>query len=96
MVDKDLENAPPDIQAEARRQSPAVILTSIAASIPHPNLDRRIADIHLGRLWDSVPPHHAEKPAALAPPDWDSVSRKRWNDERHRMARAQRQARRRR
>jgi len=94
--EKDVVEASPEIQAEFKRQSPAVVLTTIAAQIPHPNLDRRIADIHLGRLWDGVSPHHAEKPEALAPPDWDSVSRKRWNDERHRMARAQRQARRRR
>ena len=94
--DKDLENAPPEIQAEAKRQSPAVILTSIAASIPHPNLDRRIADIHLGRIWDGVKPRHDKKPEALAPPDWDSVLRDRWNDERSRKARAERQARRRR
>jgi hypothetical protein len=94
--EKDVAEAPEEIQAEFKRQSPAVILTSIAAQIPHPNLDRRIADIHLGRLWDSVPPRHAEKPASLAPPDWDSVRRERWNDERHRMARAERQARRRR
>jgi hypothetical protein len=94
--EKDVAEAPEEIQAEFKRQSPAVVLTTIAASIPHPNLDRRIADIHMGRLWDSVPPRHAEKPEALAPPDWDSVSRQRWNDERHRMARAQRQARRRR
>ena len=73
-----------------------MILTTIAASIPHPNLDRRIADIHLGRLWDGVSPRHATKPAALAPPDWDSVRRERWNDERHRIARAERAARRRR
>ena len=94
--DKDVAEASPEIQAEVKRQSPAIVLTQIAAQIPHPNLDRRIADIHLGRLWDSVPPRHAEKPASLAPPDWDSVRRERWNDERHRMARAARETRRRR
>ena len=73
-----------------------MILTTIAASIPHPNLDRRMADIHLGQLWDSVSPHHAIKPESLAPPNWDSVRRERWNDERHRTARAERAARRRR
>jgi hypothetical protein len=94
--EKDVAEASPEIQAEFKRQPPAAVLTTIAAQIPHPNLDRRIADIHLGRLWDAVPPRHAEKPAALAPPDWDSVRRERWNDERHRMARAEREARRRR
>jgi len=94
--DKDVAEAPPEIQAEVKRQSPAIVLTQIAAQIPHPNLDRRMAEIHLGRLWDAVPPRHAEKPASLAPPDWDSVRRERWNDERHRMARAAREARRRR
>jgi hypothetical protein len=94
--DKDVAEASPEIQAQVKRESPAVILTTIAASIPHPNLDRRIADIHLGQLWDGVSPRHATKPAALAPPDWDSVRRERWNDERHRAARAERAARRRR
>ena len=93
--DKDLASAPPEIQAEVKRQSPAVILTSIAASIPHPNLDRRIADIQLGRIWDNVAPRNATKPEALAPPNWDTVRRVRWNDEAHRKARAERAARRR-
>jgi len=93
--DKDVATASPEIQAEVKRQSPAVILTSIAASIPHPNLDRRIADIQLGRIWDNVAPRNATKPEALAPPNWDTVRRVRWNDEAHRKARAERAARRR-
>jgi hypothetical protein len=92
--DKDVADASPEIQAEVKRQSPAVVLTSIAASIPHPNLDRRIADIELGRIWDGMKPRHAKKPESLAPPDWDSVRRERWNDETHRKARAERTARR--
>jgi hypothetical protein len=93
--DKDVADAPPEIQAEVRRQSPAVVLTTIAASIPHPNLDRRIADIQLGRIWDNAAPRNATKPEALAPPDWETVRRERWNDENHRKARAERAARRR-
>lgn len=93
--DKDAAEAGPEIQAEIKGQPPAVVLTTIAASIPHPHLDRRIADIQLGRLWDSFSPRHATKPEALAPPDWETVRRERWNDERHRKARAERAARRR-
>ena len=77
---EDTANAPPEIQAEAKRQSPVVKLTTIAASIPHPSLDRRLADIHLGRLWDAVAPRNATKPAALAPPTWEEISR-RWDDD---------------
>jgi hypothetical protein len=56
-----------------------MILRTIAPRIPHANLDRRIADINLGRIWDGLKPRHATRPAALAPPDWDSVRRERWN-----------------
>src|SRR6185437_15133929 len=66
--DKDVATASPEIQAEVARESPVTILTKIAASIPHPNLDRRIADIQLGRLWDILAPNNATKPEALAPP----------------------------
>ena len=92
--DKDVANASPEIQAEVKRESPAAILTTIAARVPHPHLDRRIADIHLGQLWDGVSPRNATKPEALAPPDWETVSRRRWNDEDHRRFRAERAARR--
>jgi hypothetical protein len=39
-VDIDIAAAPPEIQAEAKGNSVAVKLTSIAAAIPHPTLDR--------------------------------------------------------
>jgi hypothetical protein len=91
--EEDAANAPPEIQAEVDRQSPVVNLTTIAASIPHPKLDRRIADIHLGQLWDAVAPRNATKPEALAPPTWDTVSRRRANDEAHRRWRAEKAAR---
>lgn len=93
--DKDVAAASPEIQAEVKRQSPAVILTTIAASIPHPHLDRRVAEIELGRLWDVLAPRNAAKPEALAPPDWDRVRRERWNDDASRRRRAERAARRR-
>jgi hypothetical protein len=90
--EEDAASAPPEIKAEVERQSPAVNLTVLAASIPHPKLDRRIADIHLGRLWDAMAPRNSTKPEALAPPDWETVSRRRWNDEPHRRRRAERAA----
>src|SRR5579859_6864499 len=93
--EQDAANASPEIQAAVKRESPTVVLTRIAARVPHPNLDRRIADIHMGRLWDALKPRNAIKPDALAPPDWDTVSRRRWNDEDHRKWRAERAARRR-
>jgi hypothetical protein len=62
-------DAPPEIQAEAEKQSLAVRLTTIAASIPHPRLDRKIADTYLSQMWDSFAPCYAEKPEALGPPD---------------------------
>jgi hypothetical protein len=94
--DKDIANASPEIQEEAKQGSPASILTTTAAKIPHPNLDRRIAEIRLGTLWDALGPRHETKPDFLAPPNWETVRRDLWNDERHRTARAERAARRRR
>ena len=94
--DKDVAAASPEIPAEVQAQSPAVILTTIAASIPHPSLDRRIAEIRLGELWDLLAPQNATKPEALAPPTWETVRRDLWNDDDHRELRAAREARRRR
>jgi hypothetical protein len=94
-LDEDIAAAPPDIQAEAKRESIAVKLTSIAASIPHPKLDRKIADIQLGKLWDSFAPRNAEKPEALGPPDLERVSHRRWNNAEHSRDRAAKAARRR-
>jgi hypothetical protein len=91
--EEDAADASPEIRAEVDRQSPVVSLTTIAASIPHPKLDRRIADIHLGQLWDVLGPRNATKPEALAPPTWDTVSHRRANDENHRRWRAEKAAR---
>jgi hypothetical protein len=93
--DKDVATASPEIQEEVKQQSVAVILTKVAASIPHPHLDRRIAEIRLSELWDAMAPVNATKPDALAAPDWESVRRDLWNDDDHREARAAREARRR-
>jgi hypothetical protein len=67
------------IQAEAKRQSLAVRLTTIAAAIPHPRLNRKIADTYLGQLWDSLAPRYVEKPEALGPPDLEVLSERSWN-----------------
>jgi hypothetical protein len=75
----DIAAAPPEIQAEAKGESIAVKLTSIAAAIPHPVLDRTIADIHLGQLWDSFAPRNATKPEALGPPDPEALNRRSWD-----------------
>ena len=48
--DKDVANASPEIQEEVKRESAVTILTTIAAKIPHPHLDKRIAEIRLGRV----------------------------------------------
>jgi hypothetical protein len=79
VLDEDLVDAPPEIQAEAKGQSLAVRLTTIAAAIPHPRLDRKIADTYLGQIWDSLAPRYAEKPEALGPPDPEVLSRRSWN-----------------
>jgi hypothetical protein len=79
VLDEDLADAPPEIQAEAKGESLAVRLTTIAASIPHPRLDRKIADTYLGQLWDSLAPRYATKPEALGPPDPEVLSRRSWN-----------------
>ena len=63
-------------------------LTTIAASIPHPRLDRAIADIHLGKLWDSFAPRNATKPEALGPPDPEALSQRSWNAAPHQRGRA--------
>jgi hypothetical protein len=87
VLDEDLADAPPEIQAEAKGQSLAVRLTTIAASIPHPRLDRKIADTYLGQLWDSLAPRYAEKPEALRPPDLEVLSRRSWNTAPHQRTR---------
>ena len=84
----DIAAAPPEIQAEAKGNSVAVKLTSIAAAIPHPTLDRTIADIHLGQLWDSFAPRNATKPEALGPPDPEAPNRRHWDAAPHQRARA--------
>jgi hypothetical protein len=83
-LDIDIAAAPPDIQAEAKGESVAVKLTCIAAAIPHPTLDRAIADIHLGQLWDSFAPRNATKLEALGPPDPEALDRRRWDGAPHR------------
>ena len=88
VLDEDLLDAPPEIQAEAKGESLAVRLTTIAASIPHPRLDRKIADTYLGQLWDSLAPRYAEKPEALGPPDPEVVSKRSWNVTPQQRARA--------
>lgn len=80
----DIAAAPPEIQAEAKRKSVAVKLISIAVSIPHPTLDRTVADIQLGYLWDSFAPRNATKPEALGPPDPEALNRRRWDVTPHR------------
>jgi hypothetical protein len=87
VLDEDLVDAPPEIQAEAKGQSLAVRLTTIAASISHPRLDRKIADTYLGQLWDSLAPRNAKKPEALGPPDPEVLSRRSWNVTPHQRAR---------
>src|SRR3984957_14720034 len=87
-LDIDIAAAPPEIQAEAKGESVAVKLTSIAASIPHPTLDRAIADIHLGQLWDSFAPRNATKPEALGPPDPEAPYRRHGDAAPHQRARA--------
>jgi hypothetical protein len=87
VLDEDLADAPPEIQAEAKRQSLSVKLTTIAASIPHPKLDRKIADTYLGEMWDSFAPRYATKPEALGPPDPEVVSKRSWNVAPHQRTR---------
>jgi len=95
VLNEDLVNAPPEIQAEAKGQSLAVRLTTIAAAIPHPRLDRKIADTYLGQLWDSFAPRYAQKPEALGPPDPEVLSRRSWNVTPQHRAKAAKDARRR-
>jgi hypothetical protein len=83
-LDIDIAAASPEIQAEAKRESMAVKMTSIAASIPHPALDRAISDIQMGYLWDSFAPRYATKPEALGPPDPKRLDKLDWNGAPHR------------
>jgi hypothetical protein len=83
-LDIDIAAAPEEIQAEAQRESFAVKLTSLAASIPHPALDRAISDIQMGYLWDSFASPHAIKPEALGPPDPEKLNTHGWNGPKHR------------
>jgi hypothetical protein len=94
VLDEDLADAPPEIQARAKGESLAARLTTIAASIPHPRLDRKIADTYLGQMWDSFAPRYAEKPEALGPPDPEALAQRSWNVDRQPRARAAKAARR--
>jgi len=78
-VDIDIAAAPPEIQAKAKGQSIATKLTTVAAAISHPMLDRALADIELGKLWDSLAPRYATKPESLGPPDPEALSKRGWN-----------------
>jgi hypothetical protein len=95
VLDEDLADAPPEIQARAKGESLAARLTTIAASIPHPRLDRKIADTYLGQMWDSFAPRYAEKPEALGPPDPEALAQRSWNVAEQRQVQAARAARRR-
>jgi hypothetical protein len=95
VLDEDLADAPPEIQAKAKGQSLAVRLTTIAASIPHPRLDRKIADTYLGQMWDSFAPRYAEKPEALGPPDPEALAQRSWNVAEQRQVQAAQAARKR-
>ena len=94
VLNEDLVDAPPEIQAEAAHQSLAVRLTTIAASIPHPKLDRKIADTYLGQIWDSLAPRYAKKPEALGPPAPEAIA-ERWNAADQRQIQAAKAARKR-
>jgi hypothetical protein len=67
----DLQAADPDIRADAEKQSTAIRLTRVASQIPHPNLDKAIVAIEMGRLWDMWGPRFAERPPDIGPPDED-------------------------
>ncbi len=71
--DLDLQAADPEIRADAEQQSIGIRLTRVASQIPHPNLDRAILAIELGKLWDMWGPRYAERPPGLAPPDDDYI-----------------------
>jgi hypothetical protein len=83
-LDIDIAAASPEIQAEAKRESFAVKMTTIAAAIPHPALDRTLTDIQMGYLWDSFAPRYATKPEALGPPDPERLNKHGWNGAPHR------------
>jgi hypothetical protein len=53
----------------AEGESIAAKLTTIAAKIAHPALDRVIADIQLRTIWDILARKHAIRPESLGPPD---------------------------
>jgi hypothetical protein len=67
-LDADFAAAEPYYQDRARSETTAIKLTTLAAAIPHPKLDRVIADIFMGDLWDIFAPSYARKPEALGPP----------------------------
>jgi hypothetical protein len=67
-LEADFAAAEPYFQERAKTESTAVKLTTLAAAIPHPTLDRVIADIYMGDLWDIFAPPYAQKPEALGPP----------------------------
>jgi hypothetical protein len=71
--DLDLQAADPEIRADAEKQSTAIRLTRVASQIPHPNLDKAIVAIEMGKLWDMWGPRYAERPPGLAPPDDDYI-----------------------
>ena len=64
----DIEAAGPEVVAEAARESIAVKLSTIAASIPHPTLDACLADIEIRKLWNIFAPKYARNRAQGPPP----------------------------
>jgi hypothetical protein len=68
-VEIDIQAAGPEKVAEAAGQSAAVKLTVIAASIPHPTLEKTIAGLEMNNLWELFAPRYAEKPPGIGPPE---------------------------
>jgi hypothetical protein len=67
-LEVDIQAAGPDKVAEAKGASVAMKLSTIAASIPHPTLDKAIADNEMEYLWDIFAPRYAGKREGTGPP----------------------------
>ncbi len=70
----DAEAAGPEMAKWAARESIAVKLSVIAQSIPHPTLDRVMADVELDRMWANFAPKHYPRQRPTGPPERPDLS----------------------
>jgi len=70
----DAEAAGPEMAKWAARESIAVKLSVIAQSIPHPTLDRAMADVELDRLWENFAPKKYPRQRPTGPPERPDLS----------------------